>query len=477
MRRHWALAFITVALAACGSAPPKPSPPTGQAVHGQAREAHANRAPHCPDGSPYAPAQEDPRKRGNYTAGGLYAPGVRDSTPGTLLDVSCIPEPLVTDEPRSSLGNQSPYTVLGKRYRVLDSAEGYVERGTASYYGSKFHGRRTSNQEVYDMYAFTAAHKSLPLPSFARITNLDNGQSIVVRINDRGPFHDDRLIDLSYAAAVRLGIYPRGTGSVEVRTLTANDSGAAVASTSRSAGQSRVTAPRQRATAMDRLVGQLPDTAVNTASAQSVTGMDRLMERLPDSVAASAAAVKSDASPVSSAGRANEPGDSNYAGATTIVRERRYYIEPVAGQAPSADRFDAWMKEQGLSVATGRPAPVQRNAATVASARRSGAASGRYGDVSDQSTVLVSSSIAPVAAGSGDTRQWLQIASFASLDNARRAMEQLSSAGILDASLSDVESQGRTMWRLRVPSEKDGMEELVSRLVGLGFGRPQIVRE
>src|SRR5690606_24108414 len=83
----------------------------------------------------------------------------------------------------------------------------------------KFHGRRTSNQEVYDMYAFTAAHKSLPLPSFARVTNLDTGQSVVVRVNDRGPFHEGRVVDLSYAAAGKIGVHPRGTGRVEVRAL------------------------------------------------------------------------------------------------------------------------------------------------------------------------------------------------------------------------------------------------------------------
>lgn len=113
--------------------------------------------------------------------------------------------------------------VLGKSYRVLDEAKGYIKRGVASYYGTKFHGRLTSNREVYDMYAFTAAHKTLPLPSFALITNLDNGKSVVVRVNDRGPFHDDRLIDLSYAAAVKLGFTENGLANVEVRVLSEDD--------------------------------------------------------------------------------------------------------------------------------------------------------------------------------------------------------------------------------------------------------------
>jgi rare lipoprotein A len=156
-----------------------------------------------PGGSPYAAAKEDLSTRGNYTAGGLYKPGVRDSTPDYIPNVACIPEPEVTAEERSAIGNKSPYVVLGKSYKVLDDTHDYVERGTASYYGAKFHGRLTSNREVYDMYQFTAAHKTLPLPSFARVTNLDNGESVIVRVNDRGPFHDGRVVDLSYAAAVR----------------------------------------------------------------------------------------------------------------------------------------------------------------------------------------------------------------------------------------------------------------------------------
>src|SRR5690606_34417765 len=154
-----------------------------------------------------------------YTAGGLYAPHIRDSVPDEVPDVDAIPEPEVVAEPRSRYGNRSPYKVLGKSYRVLDTAEGYRGTGLASYYGNKFHGRRTSNLEVYDMYAFTAAHKSLPLPSFARVTNLDNGRSVVVRVNDRGPFHEGRVVDLSYAAAVKLDIHRQGTGRVEVRGL------------------------------------------------------------------------------------------------------------------------------------------------------------------------------------------------------------------------------------------------------------------
>ena len=113
-------------------------------------------------------------------------------------------------------GNRSPYTVLGKTYHLLPTAKGYREVGVASWYGSKFHGRSTSNGEAYDMFAMTAAHKTLPIPAYVRVTNLENGRSAIVRVNDRGPFHDDRLIDLSYAAARKLGVYANGTARVEV---------------------------------------------------------------------------------------------------------------------------------------------------------------------------------------------------------------------------------------------------------------------
>jgi rare lipoprotein A len=122
-------------------------------------------------------------------------------------------------EPRSRYGNPTDYVVFGKRYQVMPTSSGYVERGIASWYGTKFHGARTSSGETYDMYAMTAAHKSLPLPTYARVTNLDNGRSVVVKINDRGPFVGNRIIDLSYTAAAKLGIIAAGTGRVEVRAL------------------------------------------------------------------------------------------------------------------------------------------------------------------------------------------------------------------------------------------------------------------
>ena len=123
------------------------------------------------------------------------------------------------NEPLARYGNHSPYTVLGKTYTVLPSSKGYHERGMASWYGSKFHGRRTSSGELYDMHLATAAHKSLPLPTYAEVTNLDNGRKMIVKINDRGPFHEGRIIDLSYAAAIKLGVEKTGTARIDVRAI------------------------------------------------------------------------------------------------------------------------------------------------------------------------------------------------------------------------------------------------------------------
>lgn len=120
---------------------------------------------------------------------------------------------------KSNSGNPSSYVVAGKRYYVLDSAGGFKQRGIASWYGKKFHGRKTSNGETYNMYAMTAAHKTLPIPVYVRVKNLSNGRSVVVKVNDRGPFIEGRIIDLSYSAAQKLDIIGTGTARVEISTL------------------------------------------------------------------------------------------------------------------------------------------------------------------------------------------------------------------------------------------------------------------
>ena len=143
-----------------------------------------------------------------------------DGPPRQRLDVSLIEPVYPQPEPLSAYGNHSPYEVMGQTYEVLPTATGYRERGVASWYGRAFHGRPTSSGEPYDLYQLTAAHKSLPLPTYVEVTHLETGRSIVVRVNDRGPFKPGRIIDLSWAAAVKLGIDQAGTAPVEVRALT-----------------------------------------------------------------------------------------------------------------------------------------------------------------------------------------------------------------------------------------------------------------
>ena len=144
----------------------------------------------------------------------------QDGPPSTVHQPVETPEKVVPrSEPRSKYGNPSSYVVFGKRYYTLPSSKGFVQRGIASWYGKKFHGRRTSSGETYDMYAMTAAHTQLPLPTYVQVTNLKNGKQIILRVNDRGPFHGNRIIDLSYTAAKKLDIIREGTGLVEVRAL------------------------------------------------------------------------------------------------------------------------------------------------------------------------------------------------------------------------------------------------------------------
>ncbi|WP_081624472.1 septal ring lytic transglycosylase RlpA family protein [Thioalkalivibrio sp. AKL7] len=138
-------------------------------------------------------------------------------------DLALIPEPEPRNEPPSRYGNPSEYEVFGQRYRTLRTSDGFEEEGIASWYGTKFHGRRTSSGEPYDMYAMTAAHKSLPLPSYVEVTNLENNKQVVVRVNDRGPFVDGRIIDLSYAAAHRIDMTDAGVARVRVRSVGPGD--------------------------------------------------------------------------------------------------------------------------------------------------------------------------------------------------------------------------------------------------------------
>lgn len=142
-----------------------------------------------------------------------------DGPPMIDRDVSTIPNALPKSEAISKYGNPPIYEVFGKQYRTLSSSAGYEAEGTASWYGRKFHGQRTSSGETYDMYAMTAAHRSLPLPTYVKVKNLKNGKEVILKVNDRGPFVHNRLIDVSYAAAKKLGFHEAGTGKVLITAI------------------------------------------------------------------------------------------------------------------------------------------------------------------------------------------------------------------------------------------------------------------
>ncbi len=148
----------------------------------------------------------------------LSSCGIQDSAPDRFVRADT-PDAIPANEPLSRYGNPESYTVMGNTYRVMKSANNFTQDGYASWYGTKFHGRKTSSGEPYDMYAMTAAHKTLPLPTYVEVTHKETGKKIIVKVNDRGPFHQGRIIDLSYAAARKLGISSTGTGPVSIRTI------------------------------------------------------------------------------------------------------------------------------------------------------------------------------------------------------------------------------------------------------------------
>jgi rare lipoprotein A len=194
-----------------------------------------------------------------------------------------VPDMVPRVEPRSRSGNPPFYDVLGKRYFVLSSSVGYAERGVASWYGPGFHKVRTSTGETYDMYAMTAAHKTLPLPAYVRVTNLQNGRSVVVRVNDRGPFVGNRIIDLSYTAAAKLDMLRNGTAMVEVRTVEAFQSAPSAAPLNAAPITAAAEAPPPEAADLSGGVSTVPVPGalfIQAGAFSDPKNADRLLEKL-----------------------------------------------------------------------------------------------------------------------------------------------------------------------------------------------------
>ncbi|MBW8823962.1 MAG: septal ring lytic transglycosylase RlpA family protein, partial [Xanthomonadales bacterium] len=291
---------------------------------------------------------------------------------------------------------------------------------------------------VYDMYAFTAAHRTLPLPSYARVTNLDNGKSVVVRINDRGPFHSNRLIDLSYAAAVKLGYREKGTARVRVDALTPEES-----------------------TETDHAI-ELAAAAKKDPAAQAQLAQQVADGKVPAGVA--------------------------LASSPAVAQDYRFDMMQ-NGKVMSSAEFDAWMKARGLHVATGKPGtPEPRTTAAVVPAvtppavTQTVAASApvvlptvKPAPVQVASASTSTSAPAPVTGISGPT---LQVAAFANQQNAEHALEIVQHAGVTNARIVEGWSNGRRYWRLRVAAMNNAeVPELSTRISGLGFGTPQPVRD
>jgi len=200
---RWLSLLAPLALAACSSTPPlNPSPSATSAPTPVARGANGKPLPALP-------------AAGSGRGGYYKDDGPGDQPPDGLLDTPDA-EPRVEPYSKSAL---RPYTVFGKTYTPISDNRPFKQRGIGSWYGKKFHGQKTSSGELYDMYKMSAAHPTLPIPSYARVTNLKTGAQVIVRINDRGPFHSTRIIDLSYTAALKLGYLSSGSSELEVERL------------------------------------------------------------------------------------------------------------------------------------------------------------------------------------------------------------------------------------------------------------------
>ncbi|WP_426285656.1 septal ring lytic transglycosylase RlpA family protein [Luteibacter sp. E-22] len=346
-----------------------------------------------------------------------------DSVPTDIPDVNKLPEPVPKVEPRSLYGNKSPYSVLGQTYNVLPSPRGYVERGIASFYGNKFHGYKTSSLEEYDMYQFSAAHKTLPLPSYARVTNLENGKSVIVRINDRGPFHENRIIDLSFAAAVKIGVWPKGTGLVEVRAIDPNDPGS-------DRGAPYVnTAPKPA-----------PITAPPPPSQRAVT--------------ASVGTGPVRSNPVG----ANPVGDAG-------VRQAPIANRVGSHQDAAVDDDDHVPGMTGVSPNEALPPLAAATTNAAASAPASTTSQG------------IAAAPGPITAPSaGKPSIYLQVGAFSDVVNANRVADQLNRAGLGPVSVVEANIGGRNVRRVRVGplADVDTADRVTEQIAGMGLPRPQV---
>lgn len=423
-----------------------------------------------------------------------------DSVPTEIPDVSKLPEPVPKVEPRSLYGNKSPYSVLGQTYNVLPSPRGYVERGIASFYGNKFHGYKTSSLEEYDMYQFSGAHKTLPLPSYARVTNLENGKSVIVRINDRGPFHENRIIDLSFAAAVKIGVWPKGTGLVEVRAIDPteanSDRGAPYVNTAPKPAP--ITAPppaRVAAGAAAALSAGADGGAGSGAMGAGPVGSrnaptpERALASRPPSqdIDAPVGTRNAPASANASTSGSGSPVGVGYAGdassrrAPIASRAGAYQAGGAggasgAGQASGAD--DGHVPGMtGVSPSDALP-PLAGAGTGVAGAGAASAAAANA-NAAARSTVANTPGPAqgPVTPSvPGKPTIYLQVGAFSDAANANRVADQLKKAGLGPISVIETPVAGRNVRRVRVGplADVDTADRVTDQIAGMGLPRPSV---
>lgn len=387
-----------------------------------------------------------------------------DSVPTEIPDVSKLPEPVPKVEPRALYGNKSPYSVLGQTYNVLPTPRGYVERGIASFYGNKFHGYKTSSLEEYDMYQFSAAHKTLPLPSYARVTNLENGKSVIVRINDRGPFHENRIIDLSFAAAVKLGVWPKGTGLVEVRAIDPSeansDRGAPYVNTAPKPAPVTAPAPPPRPA-----FAAAPPAARTAPTPYMATSSPSNSSRFVSPGASATAPV------IASGARA--PSAAIAAPIGTVPVRVTPNASAQANAAADGEGNDGPVPGMtGVSAAEALPPLPGQRLGSGPVAASSGAPSGN-----SQTPRLATPAQGPtIASVPGKPTIYLQVGAFSDVTNANRVADQLNKAGLGPVSVIETAVAGRSVRRVRVGplADVDTADRVTDQIAGMGLPRPQV---
>jgi rare lipoprotein A len=265
-KSHFISLFLCIMLASCGGSrtvkpASKPAPPVAVKPSPVPAKTPPSNTPTPAATTPSKPSQPDDQIGDNSKKpGGYYLDDGPDANPPQNLDT--IPDAVPKNEPLLPRSNK-PYKALGKTYTPLTTAQNYKERGNASWYGKRFHGKKTSSGEIYDMYGMSAAHTILPLPSYVKVTNIANGRSVIVRVNDRGPFKSTRIIDLSYAAAHKLRLLAKGSGLVEVEAIDQSQTSSYTPAKVASATGNTATSPTQPSSPPAQAISSPPDPVVN----------------------------------------------------------------------------------------------------------------------------------------------------------------------------------------------------------------------